>query len=127
MRAVVELNGYAEGTGDQLRFRPIDDGLRVGSFPATVVVRAVWRTEPGDDDLPGYMPFARLVLAHAEPGAQEVTTPAPDLFHVPLERWDGASIIFAAYTLRFERPGDHRLVFPRAGLADMTLRVRLDG
>ena len=69
MRAFVELNGYAEGVGDESRFRPIGEGISVGSLPVTVVVRAVWRTEPGDDDPPGYVPFARLVLAHAEPGA----------------------------------------------------------
>lgn len=126
MRNFVELNGYAEGVGEESQFRPIDEGILVGSLPVTVVMRAVWRTEPGDDDPPGYFPYARLLLSHAEPGADELPTPAPDLYRPALERWDGANIIFMAYTLRLQHPGEHRLLFPRAGVPEKTLMIRLN-
>ena len=125
MRATVELNGYAEGAGAQPGFRPLVDGVRVRSLPTTVVLRAVWRAEPGDDDPPGFLPIGRLLLAHAEPGEEPAPAPMPDLFRSPLERWDGASIIFVAYTLRLRNPGEHRLLFLRAELPEMTLRVRV--
>jgi hypothetical protein len=126
MQAVVELNGYAEVTGAELRFRPLLDEIRVRALPATVVLRAVWRTEPGDDDPPGYLPIARLLLDHTEPDAASELGQLPELFREPLERWDAAGIIFAAYTLHLHAAGEHRVEFPKAELEPITLQVRVD-
>jgi len=126
MRTIIELNGYAEGEGDRLSFRPIPDEIRVRTLPTTMVLRAVWRAEPGDDELPGYLPIARMLLDHTEPDDQSQLGQMPELFREPLERWDSASIIFAAYTLHVHCAGEHRLAFPKAELPEMTVRIRYD-
>jgi hypothetical protein len=88
-------------------------------------VRAVWRTEPGDNDPPGYLPIARLLLDHTEPDDASELGQLPELFREPLERWDAAGIIFAAYTLHLRTAGEHRLAFPKAELPPITLQVRV--
>ncbi|RLT28062.1 MAG: hypothetical protein DWI48_01510 [Chloroflexi bacterium] len=126
MRAILELNGYAEiGEGQQPLFRPIPDEIRVLKLPTTIVLRAIWRAEPGDDDPPGYLPVARILLDHTEPNHRSELGQLPELFREPLERWDGASVIFAAYTLHVNSLGDHVLAFPKAGLPEQMIRIRL--
>ena len=119
----VSINSYAElGTDGAPSSRVFEGSIAVRAMPSQVALRTAWLIR-GLEDLPGYLPFARLRLAHHDPGSDTSETVDPEIYHPPLDRLDGSSVLFLAYTVRLRSTGAHRIGFPQAELPELTVTV----
>lgn len=123
----VAINSYVDTAADRPQVGRVFDGvIFVHALPSRVELRSAWLIhDPAD--MPGYIPFARLTLAHSEPDERNQESVEPTMYHDSLERFDGSSVLFLAYAVAFKSKGTHRIGFPRTNVPDFAVTVTTAG
>ncbi len=120
----VSINSYAEvGDAADPCGGVFDGSITVRTLPSQVALRTAWLIR-GLEDMPGYLPIARLTLAHHEPGSDRPEAVDPTIYHPPLDRWDGSSVLFLSYTVHVRSIGAHRIEFPKVETPEFAVAVR---
>jgi hypothetical protein len=120
----VAINSYVElGASGDRASGVFDGSIVVGALPSRIELRTAWLIY-GLADVPSYFPVARMRLVHYEPGAETFDSAEPEIYHALLDRLDGSSVLFLAYTIGFKSTGAHRVGFPQAEVPELTVMIQ---